>query len=257
MSVMPITTPTALVEEFKRSGEFDRLRREVLARFQQDESYPAFKESIESLARTRLTDDLMLSTETDTVLKELTQEIQRYPIVERAVSSVQTFSDPTFLSNLQRSMEKILHDDKNGRSASSSKGIRPEVTRVESALNAANQTQKVIPQAPQDNDAQGPLAPPVASGSTGVSPTQNSAKPISVTDAAQNPSPQQNSGGPDTTLSPQNSQAPAAMDTHSGPPLTSVASIENVKASTSIDDQRNQATTVDVEMEDGTRSSAP
>lgn len=33
---MPLVTPVALVEEFKKSGEFDRLRRELLTQFQSD-----------------------------------------------------------------------------------------------------------------------------------------------------------------------------------------------------------------------------
>lgn len=35
-SVMPISNPTQLVDAYKKSGEFDRLRRELLASFQRD-----------------------------------------------------------------------------------------------------------------------------------------------------------------------------------------------------------------------------
>ncbi|KDR83469.1 hypothetical protein GALMADRAFT_235627 [Galerina marginata CBS 339.88] len=75
---MPVDSPTALVEKLKKSGEFDRLRQELLAKFQQDESYPEFKEGLEDIARKRLMNEPMLHyLGPDWVLKELSQEIQR------------------------------------------------------------------------------------------------------------------------------------------------------------------------------------
>ncbi|KJA30049.1 hypothetical protein HYPSUDRAFT_32107 [Hypholoma sublateritium FD-334 SS-4] len=115
---MPIDTPTALVEEFKKSGEFDRLRRELLAQFQQDESYTALKSRVEEIGRQRLTTDQTLQYLTqEMVQKELAQEVERYPIVERAVADVRVFSDPTFLANMQASIQRILQEDQSKRAS--------------------------------------------------------------------------------------------------------------------------------------------
>ncbi|KAF8192575.1 hypothetical protein BJ912DRAFT_924900 [Pholiota molesta] len=115
---MPIDNPTSLVEEFKKSGEFDRLRREVLMRFQQDGSYSALKTRVEEIGRQRLTTDQTLQyLSQETVQKELAQEVERYPIIERAVADVRIFSDPTFLANMQGSIQKILHDEPRGQSS--------------------------------------------------------------------------------------------------------------------------------------------
>ncbi|EDR02363.1 uncharacterized protein LACBIDRAFT_309642 [Laccaria bicolor S238N-H82] len=75
---MPLVTPVALVEEFKKSGEFDRLRRELLTQFQSDDSFPAFKSKIEDMARHWLfSEEMMQYLPQDSVHKELAQEIDR------------------------------------------------------------------------------------------------------------------------------------------------------------------------------------
>ncbi|KAF9534994.1 hypothetical protein CPB83DRAFT_843301 [Crepidotus variabilis] len=106
---MPIETPAALVEEFKKSGEFDRIRRELLQEFQKDDSYTAFQGKIEEIVKQRLAKAQMLHyLPQDMVQKELGQEVERYPIVERAVADVQLFSDPTFIGKLGDSLQKVL-----------------------------------------------------------------------------------------------------------------------------------------------------
>ncbi|KAF8974328.1 hypothetical protein BDZ97DRAFT_1751156 [Flammula alnicola] len=139
---MPIDNPTALVEEFKKSGEFDRLRRELLARFHQDvrcphgnsaakASYSALKTRVEEIGRQKLTTDQMVHyVAQETIHKELTQEVERYPIVERAVADVRIFSDPTFLSSMQDSIQKILRDER-GETSSTSKVSRSRATQVD------------------------------------------------------------------------------------------------------------------------------
>ncbi|KAF8165085.1 hypothetical protein B0H34DRAFT_671019 [Crassisporium funariophilum] len=79
---MPIDNPTALVEEFKKSGEFDRIRRDLLHQFQNDVSDKEFS--------------------------------KRYPIVERAVADVRMFSDPSFLASIQTSIQRILRGENGG-----------------------------------------------------------------------------------------------------------------------------------------------
>lgn len=39
--------------------------------------------------------------------------MSRYPVVERAVKDMRTFSDPAFLSKIQNSLQRILQEDKN------------------------------------------------------------------------------------------------------------------------------------------------
>lgn len=110
---MPLVTPVALVEEFKKSGEFDRLRRELLTQFQNDDSFPAFKSKIEDMARHWLfSEEMMQYLPQDSVHKELAQEIDRYPIVSRAILNVQMLSDEAFAANIHSSVQKILREDK-------------------------------------------------------------------------------------------------------------------------------------------------
>jgi len=115
---MPIDNPSTLVEEFKKTGEFDRLRRELLAQFQKDGLFSGFKDRIENIARQRLTSDQMLHyLPPDLVHKELRQEVDRFPVVERAVAEVRILSDPSFLASIQTSVQKILRLEEGGKQA--------------------------------------------------------------------------------------------------------------------------------------------
>ncbi|EIN10382.1 hypothetical protein PUNSTDRAFT_51030 [Punctularia strigosozonata HHB-11173 SS5] len=76
---MPIRTPSQLVEEYKRSGEYDRLRRKILEDFENGSSAPAFLEKVEEIARKRVaTDYRVKSMAPEMAHKELMQEIARY-----------------------------------------------------------------------------------------------------------------------------------------------------------------------------------
>ncbi|KAF8897193.1 hypothetical protein BD779DRAFT_1781759 [Infundibulicybe gibba] len=48
--------------------------------------------------------------------RELMQEIDRYPIVERALADVHAFSDPEFIDSVRGSAERILRGDKGPKS---------------------------------------------------------------------------------------------------------------------------------------------
>lgn len=112
---MPIDNPTALVEAFKKSGEFERLRRELLMQFQQDESYTGLKARVEATGRERLAVNPTLRyMPPETIQEDLTQELQRHPMVERAVADARIFSDPTFLASTKSSIKKILDDERGG-----------------------------------------------------------------------------------------------------------------------------------------------
>ncbi|CAA7260280.1 unnamed protein product [Cyclocybe aegerita] len=198
---MPIDNPTALVEEFKKSGEFDRVRRELLAHFQQDASYPSLKERVEDIARQRLAKDQMMQyMPQETVYKELAQEVDRYPIVERAVADGRILSDPTFLANIESSLQKILRDDRGGKSSSATKDNGSEKTRapvmnastdpIEKAVRDAQQSGSIHeqpnPTVPKDSKNFGnPLSAPHDTSITNTSATPSVAVDgVNPTDSA-------------------------------------------------------------------------
>ncbi|TFK73028.1 hypothetical protein BDN72DRAFT_257614 [Pluteus cervinus] len=119
---MPITSPAQLVDEFKKSGEFDRLRRELLIQFQQSDGFATFKSKTEDIARQRLTSDNTLRyMPPETVQRELMQELDRYPIVERAVADLRQFSDPSFSDNIRQTLQKVVDEDNKTTGSSSKK----------------------------------------------------------------------------------------------------------------------------------------
>ncbi|EIW61833.1 uncharacterized protein TRAVEDRAFT_163386 [Trametes versicolor FP-101664 SS1] len=117
---MSITNPTQLVEEFKKSGEFDRLRRDLLKDFRQGEGVPAFLARVEDIAKQKLASDPKLQYMPEaTVTREIMQELERYPIVERAVADAPSLASPAFVSDVRGSVQKILQEDRksNGQGA--------------------------------------------------------------------------------------------------------------------------------------------
>ncbi|KAL7282082.1 hypothetical protein ACG7TL_003551 [Trametes sanguinea] len=108
-----ITNPTQLVEEFKKSGEFDRLRRELLKEFRQSEGMAAFLARVEDIAKQKLASDPKLQYMPEaTVTREIMQELERYPIVERAVADSPSLSNPAFASGVRNSLQKVLQSDR-------------------------------------------------------------------------------------------------------------------------------------------------
>ncbi|KAH7931263.1 hypothetical protein BV22DRAFT_8306 [Leucogyrophana mollusca] len=116
---MVISNPTQLIDEFKKSGEFDRLRRELLTEFQNSDRIGAFKSRVEDIARQRLASDQKLqSMPHDAVHRELMGEMDRYPIVERAVTDAPLLSDPSFTAAIRSSIQRILEEAKKSSSRS-------------------------------------------------------------------------------------------------------------------------------------------
>ncbi|KAI0284773.1 hypothetical protein BC826DRAFT_1054723 [Russula brevipes] len=104
-----IKTPDALVKEFKKSGEFDRLRRELLAQFQNEDGTEAFWARVDDIARTRLdAEDKLHLKAADTLHRELLQELDRFPLVERAVADVPALADPEFAAGIRRHAESLV-----------------------------------------------------------------------------------------------------------------------------------------------------
>ncbi|KAG1907508.1 uncharacterized protein F5891DRAFT_991539 [Suillus fuscotomentosus] len=122
---MTITNPTQLIDEFKKSGEFDRLRRDLLSHFQRSERTEAFKSRVDDIARQRLSSDpKLISMPNDAIQRELLGEIDRYPIVERAVVDAPLLSDPSFIAGIRASLERTMSagrsEEKNNATPSQS-----------------------------------------------------------------------------------------------------------------------------------------
>ncbi|KAH9938666.1 uncharacterized protein B0H18DRAFT_22606 [Fomitopsis serialis] len=110
---MPIDNPAQLVEEFKKSGEFDRLRRELLAQFRSSDAMDTLMSRVEDIIKERLASDQKLYYMPETVMtRELMQELDRYPLVERAAGETRALSDPAFTSGVRNSIKSILQEDR-------------------------------------------------------------------------------------------------------------------------------------------------
>ncbi|KAI0033901.1 hypothetical protein K488DRAFT_84450 [Vararia minispora EC-137] len=117
----PIKTPDDLVLAFKKSGEFDRLRKELLAQFQQSSAMESLMARVEDIARRKLDSDERLAQKApETVHRELLQELDRYPILERALSDVPAFSDPAFNGAVRQHARKILRENSERSDGASS-----------------------------------------------------------------------------------------------------------------------------------------
>ncbi|KAI9574509.1 hypothetical protein HD554DRAFT_2011676, partial [Boletus coccyginus] len=98
---------------FKKSGEFDRLRRELLTQFQHSERIASFQSRVEDIARQRLASDPNLITQPrDAVHHELMGEIDRYPILERAVAEAPLLSEASFAETIRSSVQRILDESR-------------------------------------------------------------------------------------------------------------------------------------------------
>ncbi|KAF9247138.1 hypothetical protein BU15DRAFT_69977 [Melanogaster broomeanus] len=120
---MSISSPNQLVDErvpvlhatFKKSGEFDRLRRELLSRFQSSERIANLQSRVDDIARQRLASDpKLINTPHDAIYRELMGEIDRYPIVERAVAEAPLLSDAAFAADIRASVQRILDESTGG-----------------------------------------------------------------------------------------------------------------------------------------------
>ncbi|KAF5393736.1 hypothetical protein D9757_000329 [Collybiopsis confluens] len=116
----PPTNPAQLVDEFKKSGEFDRLRRELFAEFQKGDHIPAFNKKTEDVVKQRFASvrarsfmSAKFSQSEGNVRTELMQEIQRFPYVEKTVNDLQIFSDQVFNDDLKNSITRILKEEPN------------------------------------------------------------------------------------------------------------------------------------------------
>ncbi|PPR02500.1 hypothetical protein CVT24_002047 [Panaeolus cyanescens] len=145
---MSINTPAALVESFKKSGEFERLRRELLIQFQQDDAYSGLKSKIDEIVRQRFADSpMLLYLSPENAFDEVGKEVARQVNSRAATSEAKVLSDPSFLSALQASIQKVLDDEKQTKdsqvtdsvaAASDSNDMRTPVAEHVRDKNAAS-----------------------------------------------------------------------------------------------------------------------
>ncbi|CAK5275797.1 unnamed protein product [Mycena citricolor] len=103
---MAITDPAELVEEIKKSGEFDKWRRELIASAQRSTGYDAFKTRVEEIARQRLDSGQLANTSQNMIVKE----VNRFPIIDRFAGEVPLLADDQFKMGVRSSLERILRN---------------------------------------------------------------------------------------------------------------------------------------------------
>ncbi|VDB99933.1 unnamed protein product [Peniophora sp. CBMAI 1063] len=109
----PIKTPEELVLAFKKSGEFDRLRKQLLAQFQSSAAMETLTARVDDIAKRKLTGDEKLARKApEEVHREVMQELDRYPILERALADLALPSDPAFTEDIQSHAKRLLQDSR-------------------------------------------------------------------------------------------------------------------------------------------------
>ncbi|KAK7696637.1 hypothetical protein QCA50_001295 [Cerrena zonata] len=111
---MRISEPNELVEEFKKSGEFDRLRRQMLLQFQSGNSLHPLLGEIETIVKRQFLSEQSLHYMSEAVAsRELMGEVARSTIIERAVADVTTLRDPEFTSCLNKEISDLLLENRH------------------------------------------------------------------------------------------------------------------------------------------------
>ncbi|KAB5593239.1 hypothetical protein CTheo_3321 [Ceratobasidium theobromae] len=112
---MPVTTPQQLVDEYKRSGAFDLLRKKLLAEFQNTKSHEKFLERVDDIARDKLKDDVHLAYKKRDKLHEETMiELERYPLWERALNDAKSeiLEKRPFFAAVDEDLDRLLQTEK-------------------------------------------------------------------------------------------------------------------------------------------------
>jgi len=234
----------------KKSGEFERLRRELLTQFQQDESYTGLKARVEATGRERLAANPTLRyMPPETIQEDLTQELQRHPIIERAVADVRVFSDPAFLASTKASIKKILDDERAGFSGTP-KGSGNAMADIKFTPSDAKQDEKHSAQAGPSgqNESVNELTSAMKTSiSTESKPSVESPGLSSTTPFLPSVSPSQAPSSLEPTRLSTAGQSPPGLDSTSNPaPSSSTPPTGNLNINMTIGDPP----TTDVEMVD-------
>jgi len=98
----------------------------------------AFWERVDVIARTRLdAEDKLHLKAADTLHRELLQELDRFPLVERAVADVPALADPEFAAGIRGHAENLL---KRSRGIPGGEGAEDDVLRSRSNGGARDDT---------------------------------------------------------------------------------------------------------------------
>ncbi|KAL5527070.1 hypothetical protein ACEPAG_5861 [Sanghuangporus baumii] len=122
---MSISDPEKLVAEFKKSGEFDRLRRELLQQFRDHDAIGTFMSRVQDIVQQRLAEDERLQyLPPEAVHNELMQDMDRFPLVQRSVADLPALTDPAFNASISRSLARILNsgDERGNQPRPNGKG---------------------------------------------------------------------------------------------------------------------------------------
>lgn len=115
----------------------------------------------EEIAREKLAADQKLQYMPEAIIsRELMQELDRYPIVERAVSDLRALSNPTLASGIRASVKAILQRDRNGGLAIDAP--RPpagEVSSTPAIPQSASQAVPTATTATEDSVPHTPIVP--------------------------------------------------------------------------------------------------
>ncbi|KAG8747050.1 hypothetical protein FRC10_002466 [Ceratobasidium sp. 414] len=155
---MPFTTPQQLVDEYKRSGAFDLLRKKLLTEFQNTKSHEKFLERVEEIAGEKLKDDVHLAYKKRDKLHEETMiELERYPLWERALSDARAeiLEKRRFFGPVDDDLDKLLQADKLNMQA---QGV-PILWRPGSGIKP-NAPQPPAPEEPPPPPPPPPSSPP-------------------------------------------------------------------------------------------------
>ncbi|KAF8603527.1 hypothetical protein BDV93DRAFT_523298 [Ceratobasidium sp. AG-I] len=155
---MPFATPQQLVDEYKRSGAFDILRKKLLTEFQSTKSHEKFVERVDEIAGEKLKDDVHLAYKKRDKLHEETMiELERYPLWERAISDarVEILEKRRFFAPVDEDLDKLLQADKANMQA---QGV-PILWRPGSGMKP-NTPQPPAPDEPPPPPPPPPSSPP-------------------------------------------------------------------------------------------------
>ncbi|CCO37329.1 hypothetical protein BN14_11484 [Rhizoctonia solani AG-1 IB] len=171
VTLMPITTPQQLVDEYKRSGAFDLLRKKLLTEFQNTKSHEKFLERVDDIARDKLKDDVHLAYKKRDKLHEETMiELERYPLWERAVNDTKSeiLERRPFYLAVDEDLSRILQTEKLNMQA---RGV-PIVWRPGSGLKPST------PQPPAPMEPPPPPPPPPSGTPPPVPPPPTAVPPV-------------------------------------------------------------------------------
>ncbi|KAG1756029.1 hypothetical protein EDB19DRAFT_447570 [Suillus lakei] len=136
---MPLVCHSKATLQVQKSGEFDRLRRDLLSHFQHNDRTEAFKSRVDDIARQRLSSDpKLISMPNDAIQRELLGEIDRYPIVERAVADAPLLSDLSFIAGIRASLERTMSAGRGEKSHTTPSQSTPNLHSCDSGNSDSN-----------------------------------------------------------------------------------------------------------------------